>query len=346
MRILWLSPGLRATARVGAEALRDNGAQVRLITADIHVESDRPRDYETVLLGRAIPTAGWLPVLRAYREARRFNPHVVVSELVRDPRWRIFGRLAPRIRLVHDDRPHDDAHIESLPVRWFINAWDRRTARATVVFSHYVAESLRRQGAHGSRIHVVPLYSDLDPALIPTPVPAGHRRDFVMFGRQRPYKNHRVVFAAWEAHVRGPAWRGDELVLFGGGEIPLPLPPHTRWEHREFKYRAVIGELARAKGSIVHYTAGASQSGAQVLSMQLGVPPLVSDAGALPEYQPPGLSVTGVDDVGGLAAAIDALADPVEVERQSGIARARYHSHYDARFFARRLLEIAGEVAG
>lgn len=80
--------------------------------------------------------------------------------------------------------------------------------------------------------------------------------------------------------------------------------------------------------------------------MQLGVLPLVSDTGALPKYQPPGLSVTGVDDVGGLAAAIDALADPVEVERQNGMASACYRSRYDARFFARRLLEIAGEVAG
>lgn len=41
-----------------------------------------------------------------------------------------------------------------------------------------------------------------------------------MVGRQKPYKNHDVVFAAWEAHTAGPFWRGDELVLLGDGAIP------------------------------------------------------------------------------------------------------------------------------
>jgi glycosyltransferase involved in cell wall biosynthesis len=112
----------------------------------------------------------------------------------------------------------------------------------------------------------------------------------------------------------------------------------------DFKYRDIVGELARAKGSIVHYTQGASQSGVQVLSMQLGVPTLVSTGGALPEYQPIGLSVSGVNDVRGLARAIDALADPEEVERQSYLALNHYKNCYDSSLFARRFVEIAKDV--
>jgi glycosyltransferase involved in cell wall biosynthesis len=82
----------------------------------------------------------------------------------------------------------------------------------------------------------------------------------------------------------------------------------------------------------------------QVLSMQLGVPTLVSTAGALPEYQPPGLSVTGIDDVAGLAAAIDVLADPAEVDRQAKVALAHYRANYSAEVAAARLLEIFHQV--
>jgi glycosyltransferase involved in cell wall biosynthesis len=212
-----------------------------------------------------------------------------------------------------------------------------------VVFSNYVAESLRAKGTARSRLYVAPLTSDLDPSLVPDFVPAENRRNFMLVGRQRPYKNHDVVFAAWEAHTRGTAWQGDELVLLGKGEISRPLPPHTRWNYGAYNYRQVVDELARSKGSIVHCRS-ASQSGVQVLSMQLGVPTLVSTAGALPEYQPAGLSVTGIDDIDGLSRAIDALANTAEVDIQGKAALKHYRKHYDSAVAARRLLEIFHDV--
>ncbi len=343
MRILWLSPGLRATARIRTESLKALGAEVMLYTADLHYESDEAREYETVLLGRPNPTTDWVPCLNAYQAAQRFRPDVVVTELLRDPRWRMFAHMAPRIRLVHDHAPHDDQGRDPWWNRLFFERWDER-ADGTVVFSHYVAEGMRKVGRTNSPIYVAPLHSDLDPTLVCDPLPADQRKDFVMVGRQNPYKNHDVVFSAWEAHVQGADWRGDELVLFGGGDIPRALPAHARWERGDFKYKDVVGQIARAKGSIVHYTEGASQSGVQVLSMQLGVPTLVSTGGALPEYQPPGLSVTGINDVSGLAQGIDVLADPAEVARQSNIARERYLAQYSASSFAQRFLEIAEDV--
>lgn len=314
-----------------------------LITADLHPESDQARDYESVLLGRPVPTADWIRIADTYRKARRFRPDVVVTELLRDPRWRIFGTLAPRICLQHDDSPHDETHIRPWWIRSF-DPWDA-AADATIVFSEFVGRRLAEMGTTKSPIYFSPLVTDLDPAKVPEFVPAQDRKNFMLIGRQRPYKNHAVVFAAWEAHTRGPGWRGDELVLFGEGDIEPELPSHSRWIRGSFEYRDVVNQLAGAKGSVVH-SRKASQSGVQVMSLQLGVPPIASNAGGLPEYQPPGLSVTGVDDIDGLRCAFDSLAEPAELERQSKIALAHYQQNYDPAVAAVRLLDIFDKVVG
>jgi glycosyltransferase involved in cell wall biosynthesis len=80
--------------------------------------------------------------------------------------------------------------------------------------------------------------------------------------------------------------------------------------------------------------------------MQLGVPTVVSTAGALPEYQPPGLSITGIDDIGGLSHALDMLAEPSEAEIQGKAALEHFTKHYDSAVAARRLLEIFHDVVG
>lgn len=342
MRILWLSPWLRPLARVHTEQLRALGVDVMLVTAPLNPESDSVREYEVELLGRPVPTAGWLPFVTAYREAKRFEPDVVVTELLRDPRWRAFARLAPRVRFVHDAAPHDPTQRAPWWNRMFFDRWDAR-AYATVVFSNYVAEAICAAGVPKTSVYLAPLTSDLEPRRAPEFVPAEARRDFILLGRQHPYKNHDVVFAAWESHIRGTAWRGDELVLLGNGHVSPPLPRHARWVQGSYRYSQTIAELSAAKASIAHYRA-ASQSGVQVLSMQLGVPTLVSTAGALPEYQPPGLSVTGIDDVEGLTAAMDVLADPANVGAQAKIAVEHYQANYRADVVAASLLEIFGDV--
>ena len=245
--------------------------------------------------------------------------------------------------MLHDDKPHDHTEIPPWWNRFFFDRWDEK-ADATICFSEYVAESLRAQGRADSPLHVAHLISDLDPAVTPEFVPAEGRKDFLMIGRQQPYKNHDVVFAAWEAHTRGSNWQGDELVLIGEGNLSRALPAHVRWQRSAFQYRQILEQLARAKGSIAHYRS-ASQSGVQVLAMQLGVPTLASTAGALPEYQPDGGSVTDMDDVDGLARAIDLLANPEEAVLQGKAAQEHYRNKYDSPIAARRLLEIFENVA-
>ena len=345
MRILWLTNHFRAHALVRREEFLDVGAEMMLVSTNRGFSrySGPVREYETVLLGRPAPWADWLPCYRAYRAAKRFNPDVVVTENVSDPRWKYFARSAPRINAVHDAEPHDEKHRVPVWNRLMFDRWNSR-ADATLVFSQYVASSLIARGHDPSRVWVIPLHTELDPALVADPVPADQRNNFIMFGRQDPYKNHAIIFAAWEAHVASSAWRGDQLIIYGDGEIPVPLPSHARRVHGEFQYKDVVGEFARAKGSIVHHTEGASQSAVQILSMQLGVPTLVSTGGALPEYQPAGLNVTGVNDVDGLSRAISALADPSEVDRQSQIMLDHYKNNFAAGLFVNRFLDAAHQV--
>lgn len=345
MRILWLTNHFRAYALVRREEFLAVGAEMMLISTNrgFSRHYGPRREYETVLLGRPAPWADWIPCYRAYRAIKRFNPDVVVAENVADPRWKHFAHSAPRINAIHDAEPHDAKHRIPVWQRLMFDRWNSR-ADATLVFSQYVASSLGAGGQDASRLWVIPLHTELDPCLVPDPVPPDQRKNFIMFGRQSPYKNHATIFAAWEAHVASSAWRGDELIIYGDGEISQPLPSQARWVRGEFQYKDVVGDFARAKGSIVHHTEGASQSAVQVLSMQLGVPTLVSTGGALPEYQPDGLNVTGVNDIDGLSRAISALADPSEADRQSRIVLAHYKNNFDAGLFVKRFLEAANQV--
>jgi hypothetical protein len=318
LRVLWLSPWMRPLARIHVEALRAAGADVLLVTSDQHPSSDAPRPYELVVDPRPKTARTWPQFAGAMSDVRRFDPNVVVSEIVRDPRWMALAPGVPRVELIHDDRPHDAD--ESRP-RWERIVFGRWASRSihTVAFSDYVARAV---GASA----VVPLTSDLDDSQVPPVVDATQRRDFVLMGRLNDYKNIDVCLQAWEQHTRGPGWRGDELVLMGNGTGEWRLPRHVQWHRTPFQYSEVLPVLARAKGSVVHYRR-ASQSGVQVLSMQLGVTPIVSPAGALPDLQPPGEEPIALDDVAGLAGAFDALADPT----QSALRGAAARDHYERR---------------
>ncbi|MGV7255913.1 hypothetical protein B1987_08680 [Mycobacterium kansasii] len=343
LRALWLSPWMRPLARVQAEALRRRGVDVLLVTTDLHPESDAARDYELVLDPRVRTPATWPAFLAARRRVREYRPQVVFAELVRDPRWIMLAGRVPRIQLVHDDRPHDPVEHRPAYEHAVFDRWGARSA-ATITYSEYVAAAVTaRRDVAGTRVHVVPLTSDLAPALVPPLVRPEGRHDFVMIGRLHPYKNVEVVLHAWQRHVDG-GWRGDNLVLIGGPLGAAALPKHTRWLPGSYRYCDVVPTLAAAKGSVAHYRR-ASQSGVQVLSMQLGVMPIVSTAGALPEYQPPGCPPIDVDDVAGLAATFDALADPAVAARQGAVAARHYAQRFAVEHVADHLLEVITEVA-
>lgn len=322
--------------------MQRRGAEVLLVTTDQHPASDSSRDYELVLDPRLRAAPTWPANLTAWRRIRQYRPDVVIAELVRDPRWIALAGRAPRIQLVHDDRPHDTVEYRPVYETAIFDRWGARST-ATITYSNHVATAVaNRRDVAGTRLYVVPLTSDLDPILVPPLVGPAGRHDFVMIGRFYSYKNIDVVLEAWQQHVGG-GWRGDDLVLIGGPFDAAVLPKHTRWLPGDYRYPEIVTTLAAAKGSVAHYRR-ASQSGVQVLSMQLGVMPIVSTAGGLPEYQPPGCPAIGIDDAAGLADAFDVMADPVTAAR-CGAAAARHFAHrFTVDHVVDRLLEVIADV--
>lgn len=345
-RVLWLSPQLRPLARVHVEALRRRGVEVLLMTSDEHPESGTARDYEFVLEPRERAASSWPHTVAAWNEVRDYRPDVVIAESVCNARWMALASGAPRIQLVHDHRGTDPVRHRPFLKRAVFDRWGARSA-ATITYSSYVAAAVAtRRDVIGTPVHVLPLASDLDPTLVPPLADPEARRDFVMVGRLHPYKNIDVVLQAWQQHVDGGSWRGDELVLIGDGPLVLQsLPQYVRWRPGRYRYSEVLTTVASAKGSVAHYRR-ASQSGVQVLSMQLGVMPIVSTVGGLPEYQPPGCPPLGVDDVDGLTAAFDDLADPFTATLRGASAARHYADKFTVDLVADGLMNVINEVLG
>jgi glycosyltransferase involved in cell wall biosynthesis len=322
LRVVWLSPLMRPLARVQAEALRARGMDVLLVTTDRHPESDTRRDYEMVLDLSFHAASTWLA---AWRRIREHRPDVVIAERVRDPRWIALAGRTPRIQVVHDERRDEGSRRRRAYARAMFDRWGSRSA-ATVTYSNYaaIAVAIRRDVA-GTPVNVLPLCSDLDPALVPPFVGPDERHDFVVAGQLGSQKNIDVVLEAWQRHVDGGSWRGDELLLIGNGPLVIrTLPAYVRWRPGNYRYADVVSTMAAAKGSVAHYR-GASQSGVQMLSMHLGVMPIVSPVGGLPEYQPPVFPPIAVDNVAGLTAAFDELSDPLTATLR-GAAAARHYA--------------------
>jgi len=322
LRVVWLSPLMRPLARVQAEALRARGMDVLLVTTDRHPESDTRRDYEMVLDLSFRTASTWLA---AWRRIHEHRPDVVIAERVRDPRWIALAGRTPRIQVVHDERRDEGSRRRRPYARAMFDRWGSRSA-ATVTYSNYAAIAVAiRRDVVGTPVNVLPLCSDLDPALVPPFVGPDERHDFVVAGQLGSQKNIDVVLEAWQRHVDGGSWRGDELLLIGNGPLVIrTLPAYVRWRPGNYRYADVVSTLAAAKGSVAHYRV-ASQSGVQMLSMHLGVMPIVSPVGGLPEYQPPVFPPIAVDDVAGLTAAFDELSDPLTATLR-GAAAARHYA--------------------
>lgn len=134
------------------------------------------------------------------------------------------------------------------------------------------------------------------------------------------------------------------MLLIGNGPLVIrTLPAYVRWRPGNYRYADVVSTLAAAKGSVALYR-GASQSGVQMLSMHLGVMPIVSSVGGLPEYQPPVLPPVGVDDAAGLAAAFDELSDPLTATLRGAAAARHYADSFAVDHAADGLFSVLTEV--
>lgn len=340
MRILQLSPWFRTLSRLWGQEFAAAGHEVLNVTKTAHMEHLSVCGNEVIMDARPRTPAGWREWYRVRAAVRAFDPDVVLAEQVRDVRFALLARTTPTVLMVHDGEPHDRLHREPWQRRMSAHLRTGSVCRI-VTFSHFVAGQL---GPADVPIRVVPLPSEMPDAARPALVPAEQRRDFITFGRVLPYKNLDVVMAAWRAFKADHRGNADRLIIRGAG-IPVALDGPDLVRHdEEYQFAGLVKELARCKASIAFYRKG-SQSGAQLLSMQVGCPALVSGVGGLPEYQIADLPCPDADDPAGLAALLGRSADPVVSEALGRSSRAWYDEHYSARRSVERLLSVLEEVA-
>jgi hypothetical protein len=201
---------------------------------------------------------------------------------------------------------------------------------------------------NSAQVHQVSLISDVRDEDVPTIRSATERRDFVVMGRMAPYRNVNHVLSTWAEHVRGSRYRADRLIIWGTGEwsrvkdfgISTVADDSVEWRSRVYRYDEIReGRFSGFKGSLSVDTE-ASQSGAQLLSAQLGVVPIVSNVGVLPEYQAPTLPLLGPSDLEGLVVVLDRVANPDEAAQPGQIAQNYYISKNPQRVAAKQLANV------
>lgn len=315
-----MAPWFRTLATAWADGLRAHGHEVMVLTSPMHFDPP-PVHADDVVLTRPWRSAAGAREFAAVRRAvHDFAPDVAIAEIVRDPRYLALAPAGvPLVVTTHDAVAHDRANRTPVMRRLAQEVLVRR-ADLEVCFSDQVAEAL---GARRHPVTVVPLTSEMPEALTPELVPADGRRDFLVVGRLSAYKNIPTVLEAYRRHQASPHYRGDRLVLVGGGDPECALPGDVEWVDGRFRFADLAPRLAAAKASVCLYSAG-SQSGVQVTSMQCGVQCLVSDVGGLASYLPAGEHPLPAGDPAPLAAALDELADPGRAYLGGARARAEY----------------------
>ena len=336
MRILWLAPWLRSLAHIYGGGLALEGHDVQVITSNKRPDPAPPLVDELVCPKRPYDKRWAQAFVEAERLYHRLRPHVVIADEITDPMFALLRqRMRPQWLAIHDASPHDETY-ELHGMRKFLQGVGHRQANYILTFSEYVArEVAAAEWSHPStKIGRVKLLSDVRDEDVPAFRLRNERHDFVLMGHLRPYKNIDHVLRAWAAHVNGAHYRGDRLIVWG--TEPSYRSERTdsgayggtavEWRGGGYRYSEIRdGRFSGFKGNLCVYSE-ASQSGIQVLSAQLGVVPIGSNVGALPEYQAPGLPVLDPTDLGGLVNVLDHIADPDVATTLGRIAREFYAS--------------------
>lgn len=335
VRIVWLAPWFRTLATAWAKGFRDLGHEVCVVTSPMHFDPPPVHPGDIVLEHPWRSVNGAKEFGQARRAVAKFEPDVVISEITRDPRYLALApRGVPLTITTHDAVAHDVANRTPLMRRLARRTLESR-ADLEICFSEHVASDI---GPRRHPVSVVPLTSEMPETLTPSFVPAEHRRDFLVVGRLSAYKNIATIIEAYQRHQRSEAYRGDRLVLVGGGDPECALPDDVDWISGRFAFAELAPRLSAAKASVCLYSAG-SQSGVQVTSMQCGVQCLVSDVGGLHEYLPGDEAALSASDPAQLAHAFDALAEPGAAEDGGRRARLEYESRYSVAATSRAWLE-------
>lgn len=327
MKVIVVAPWFRSLAHLYGRSLRQLGHDVLVATSDRHFEAGYDLCEEVVLPFSAGTRAMAAQLGPARRRVRRFDPDVVVAEPFHHPVWlTLLPRARPQLLMLHEpdhrrDRPDLDRK------RRAVAALQRRQVTGVVCFSRYAAGLAARGGF--AEIDAVPLVSEMPDEWVPADVTSRPRRGFVSAGRSTPNKGLDIAVAAWCGLAEEVRAVEPLTLLISEGEAHQ-ADQLERWRRAgvrvlrgRYAFRDAQDVVAGARCMVLPYR-NASQSGAQLWGLQLGCVPLVSDVGALPEYQPAGIPpIPSLDDTAWTAR----MHAELDGHGASRAARMRRHYH-------------------
>jgi glycosyltransferase involved in cell wall biosynthesis len=286
MRIAFVVPWFRTLAHLYGRLLVNDGHQVLIVTGENHFE-DGFGFCEEILAERG--SASPVGQLRNFAEGRRrlheFDPHVVIEDVFLDPRWLMIAPKTQRIVMVHDPSPHDTAH-KLRPSRELVARLQGRRADGYLCFSEFAKKELAAIAT--KPVGAVSLISEMPDELV-RPGPT-ERRGFLVVGRFSDYKGMDVALDSWSLLSQSER-RDHPLIMRVSQDTPEQFKeratslPNVDAKFGSFSFPEIAEVLSRVHGALLPYRK-VSQSGVQLMALQSGVTPIVSNIGALPEYQP------------------------------------------------------------
>jgi glycosyltransferase involved in cell wall biosynthesis len=295
----WLGRGgIAHCTDAWARELMAKGHEVAVATRRGRELADGPRFVTFTGSGRGRIGSHRAVIAAAIEAVRQTRPHtVVIQNYVLPPLEHRLHQIARRsgarvVFVIHDDRLHSRFAGVHLRLPSMI-----RDADVVVAHSRFVADAIAR-GTGRADIEVVPLpvFESLLSAPAPE-VPVVEDDDAslaINFGvLKRGYKGTAVIIQLARTGV--PGWR---FAVLGAG---APADRDIISVPRFLTSGELVDALHRAHAVLLPYTK-ATQSGAVALAQTLGVPPVVTAVGGIPEQVTDGAtgrliaSTAGVDE--------------------------------------------------
>jgi glycosyltransferase involved in cell wall biosynthesis len=236
--------------------------------------------------------------------------------------WRLRLAGIPTIHTLHDLQPHSGVRHARLICLW--NWLITRSADRILVHGRCHLQELCAGGVPPERSAYVPLlhgfcgHPATAPAPAPSPTASAATPTALFFGRIETYKGVDTLLQAWAQMQRDGA--GPRLIVAGqvtpGVYLPA-LPPAVELRNRRIGDTEAASLFQDSHLLVLPYR-DATQSALVAAAYSFGLPVIVSDAGALPEYVLPGETgwVVPAGDVRVLAQTLSlALSDPERLRR-------------------------------
>jgi glycosyltransferase involved in cell wall biosynthesis len=297
------------------------------------LEEARSHDVEIFEVERQMSSVRALPsIARSWRAVASWRPDIVHAHQNYDPRLFALTRGYPSIFEVHDPRPDPRQSVEITGIRAAVRrAWTRRANRV-IVHGERLRDEIDRS-VTPDRIAVVPL--GLQPSSAPVPPP--ERRTVLLFGRLEPYKGIDVLLQAMDS-----VWSDRPEVILriagtGSAEDRIPADPRVQTVAGYVPEECVNELLSGASLVVLPYLVG-NQSAVGSLALELGIPTVVTDVGALAELALDDSFVVPAGDPERLASAILRNLDHDSRLRTAVLERAKARFSWET--IARECIKI------